>query len=721
MSSYYQAIQPASLEWKDGTPVSKIFGDVYFSSIERVSGGINEGIKESQHVFLEKNNLQQRWLQLDNTNACGFTIIETGFGTGLNFLCAAQLWKQTRAENSTQWLEFVSTEKHPLTQADLKKCLQQFPEFSDLAELLIKYYPPLTPGFHLIKLPSLKIKLLLLLGDIEDTLPQLIAKADAWFLDGFSPAKNQSMWSEDLFKQIGRLSKHGTSFSTFTSAGVVKKGMRSAGFEVIKSDGFGQKRDMLCGNLNTTVESSQAQQTEEKKNTEQLSPADKPWFITPNNSATKNKTATIIGGGLAGTTTAYSLAQRGWQVTIIERQAELAAEASGNPAGVLYTKINSERNPQTEFYTSSYLYALNFIQQIPRYAQPSQQLIWDNCGVLQLPKQTNKNKSNSENIFTSGLWPESVVQAVSQAQVEKLCGFSLKKNAYHNAMFFPQGGWVCPPLLCHTLVKLSDRIKVISRQEVDSIEYQGMKTDKVASDSKTDGKSGDKQNVWLVKDSKNQTICSSEIVILANSLGGNQFNQTDYLPLHSVRGQVSSIPDSEKSIALKTVLCHEGYALPSINNRHCIGATFQPRDKQPGVRMEDNLSNLEKLHNAAPDFYQSLSVDKLDEKNIQGRTAFRCQSPDYLPIVGPVPDKDFFMERYKGLNHNKTKTTYPRGQYYPGLYVNLAHGSRGLTSTPLAAEVIAAYVNNETQAPPKHILDALNPARFLIRGLKKGR
>lgn len=718
MSSYYQAIEPAKLEWKDGTPVSKIFGDVYFSSTQSVTEGIKEGIQECRHVFLEKNNLEQRWQQLAKINtASGFTIIETGFGTGLNFLCAAQLWQKTRPNNSSQWLEFVSTEKHPLTHSDLGKSLQQFPELNGPAELLIKQYPPLTPGFHLIKLPSLKIKLLLLFGDIKDTLPQLTAKADAWFLDGFSPAKNQSMWSTDLFKQISRLSKPGTSFSTFTAAGVVKKGMRWAGFEVIKSDGFGRKRDMLCGTLNTTVESKHGQQTVEKKNPDQLNAADTPWFITPDNSATKNRTATIIGGGLAGTTTAYSLAQRGWQVTILERHAELAEEASGNPAGVLYTKINGERNPQTEFYTSSYLYALSFIQQMPRHLPSSRQVVWDNCGVLQLSSQekinlakTTKAKSDSANRFPNELWPESVVQAVSHEQAEKLCGFGLNKSTLQNFLFFPNAGWVCPPLLCRTLVKLSDNINIISNQEVASIEYRPVESGLAQSASH-----------WLLKDSNKKTICSSDIVILANSLGGNQFNQTNYLPLHSVRGQVSSVPENENSMALKTVLCHEGYTLPAINRRHCIGATFQPRDKQPEVRMEDNLSNFEKLKHAVPDLYQSLGGDKLDKKNFQGRTAFRCQSPDYLPVVGPVPDKDFFMAMYKGLNQGQTKTIYPRGKYHSGLYVNLAHGSRGLTSTPLAAEVIASYANNETQALPKHILDALNPARFLIRGLKKGR
>ena len=235
MPSYFQKIENASLEWIDKTPKSSAFGDVYFS--------MDGGMEETKFVFLEKNKLKQRWQEIGKNAKAdfqkNFTIIETGFGTGLNFLCTAKLWQETTDKNSSFWLEFISTEKHPLSKTDLKKNLENFPLLNPLSDLLIKKYPSLTPGYHLIRFPELKIKLLLLLGDIKDTLPGLEAKADAWFLDGFSPSSNPEMWSDELFIQIQRLSHEGSTFSTFTAASQVKKGLASSGFEVIKTDGFG--------------------------------------------------------------------------------------------------------------------------------------------------------------------------------------------------------------------------------------------------------------------------------------------------------------------------------------------------------------------------------------------------------------------------------------------------------------------------------------------------
>ncbi len=696
-------LEPAEIAWQHGTPISIKFNDVYFS--------LAGGVAETQHVFIEKNHLLARWQQMQHTSDSVFTIIESGFGTGLNFLLTALHWQKNRPQNSQAWLEFISTEKYPLSTHDLKKCLDNFPELNPLSTQLLKQYPALTPGFHLLKFAKLKVKLLLLLGDINDTLPLLNAQADAWFLDGFSPAKNQSMWSNTLFENITRLSKEGCTFSTFSSAGVVKKGMQSAGFQVRKTDGFGHKRDMLCG-VFTSATLDNGNDSNETTGGKLARKSSQPWFITPPTACLRNKTATVVGGGLAGTTTAFCLAQRGWQVTLIERHDTLANEASGNPAGVLYTKINQALHPQSLFYNSSYLYAVRFMQQIPRHTATSQ-VIWDDCGVLQLH---NLGKDAQGQILPldlekNALWPDSVAQRVSADDIAALCGVNLNPGQDQEAVFFPQGGWVCPPLLCQTLVQLSDNITVLTGQEVQSIEREQAVQSDTTNALQAPG--------WLIKDKNQRAICRSSIVVLANSLAANHFEQTRFLALYAVRGQVTSLPLEDKTLALKTVLCHQGYALPLINNKLHIGATFDPRDKNPEASMADHLSNLEKLNQTAPDLYQKLGVDKLNSNSIQGRAAFRCQSPDYVPIVGPVPKADFFMTNYQGLRQGQKNIAYPQGDYHQGLFVNLAHGSRGLTTTPLAAEVIAAYANNETQVLPQTILDALNPARFLIRTLKK--
>ena len=197
------SISYANIIWKDNVPCSLDFDDIYFSK----SGGTDE----TKHVFINGNNLYSRFANIDDN----FTIIETGFGTGLNFLVTADLWLKTSPDSAR--LHFISTEKHPLSPDDLAKALTFFPEFETLTSELIEQYPPLCQGFHNLVFCDGKIKLTLLYGDINQTLPQLEATADAWFLDGFAPAKNEGMWTENLFNHIARLSKQDTTLATYSA------------------------------------------------------------------------------------------------------------------------------------------------------------------------------------------------------------------------------------------------------------------------------------------------------------------------------------------------------------------------------------------------------------------------------------------------------------------------------------------------------------------------
>ena len=293
----------AQLEWRNAQPYSSQYDDVYFST--------DDGLAETEYVFLQRNQLEQRWQKLGNSI---FTIAETGFGTGLNFLCAWQLW-QKHASKAAR-LHFVSTEKYPLTQADLKQALALWPEFKVLSEALLAQYQNISNGFHRLVFDEGRVTLTLLIGDANQTLPQLKAQVDAWFLDGFAPSKNPEMWQPALFEQMARLSHTQTTFATFTSAGEVKRGLQSANFEVYKAPGFGKKREMLFGRF--IGKRSKIETFSVKK-------------------------AIVIGGGLAGTASAEALARRGWQVTLIERNAKLAQEGSGNPLGVLYP-VNRRRH-----------------------------------------------------------------------------------------------------------------------------------------------------------------------------------------------------------------------------------------------------------------------------------------------------------------------------------------------------------------------------------------
>lgn len=222
------------LQWKDGQPWSARFDDRYFSA--------ESGIDETRHVFLQGNRLAERFASLGAGQV--FRIGETGFGTGLNFLCAWRLFEQMAPIGAT--LEFRSVEAFPLDTASLRAALALWPEQVSWAELLCTAWPDATPGSH--RLSFGRVRLLLDVADVAVALKHWPARSiDAWFLDGFAPAKNPAMWSDAVLAEAARASRPGASLATYTSAGWVRRGLQQAGFEVWRVPGFGTKRQMLVG------------------------------------------------------------------------------------------------------------------------------------------------------------------------------------------------------------------------------------------------------------------------------------------------------------------------------------------------------------------------------------------------------------------------------------------------------------------------------------------
>ncbi len=214
-----------------------MFDDIYFSA--------EDGRAETKHVFLDHNNLPQRFLETER-----FTICETGFGTGLNFLMA---WEAFQRSNATGTLHFISFEKYPLNKRDIDAALS--PYFSqDILNRFLVGYAQTCEGFYETHYDERRIKLTIYFGDMNEQIQDVEERVDAWFLDGFAPAKNPDMWSETLFEHMASLSGEGTTCSTFTAAGIVKRGLIQAGFDVEKVRGFGRKRDMLRGLYNRHCE-----------------------------------------------------------------------------------------------------------------------------------------------------------------------------------------------------------------------------------------------------------------------------------------------------------------------------------------------------------------------------------------------------------------------------------------------------------------------------------
>ena len=214
--------QKADLEWRDGAPVSVRFDDPYFS--------VNDGLDEARHVFLGGNGLPERFCE-------GFHIAELGFGSGLNLLAAWKAWEEA---GMTLPLRFTSFEAYPMDNDETAKALAVWPELSDYAERL------LAGG---IQMQTDTLELNVIIGDARSTLPKWHGEADAWFLDGFSPAKNPELWSPKIMQAVGAHTKQGGTFATYTAAGHVRRALTDAGFVVSRPAGHGNKRHMSAGVL----------------------------------------------------------------------------------------------------------------------------------------------------------------------------------------------------------------------------------------------------------------------------------------------------------------------------------------------------------------------------------------------------------------------------------------------------------------------------------------
>lgn len=675
-------ITNAQLQWdEEGQPVSSVFGDVYFSRAN--------GLEETRHVFLHHNQLPERWQQLKANEH--FTIAETGFGSGLNFLAAWQLWLNTAPENAQ--LHFVTVEKFPLHKTDLIRALALWPELQELSAQLIDAYPVfIGTGFHRLSFMRGRIKLTLIINDAALGFQQLVAtnhplfasecaKVDAWFLDGFAPSKNPQMWSDELFSTIKLLSHSQTTAATFSAAAIVKNGLKNAGFAVQKVAGFGRKREMVTAQF--TAEPTR-QNTADYIYRGSYSPYAVPWAIQGNKKNVAEKHVLVIGGGLAGCSSARALAERGWRVTLIERHAELAQEASGNPQGVLYAKLSHKTEMQAKFNLAALQFALH------HYA-----MLWPTIGkktgVLQLA-YCHAEQQLQQQLREKFSGADELVQFISAAQASEIAGVPIN----HSALYFPQAGWINPRDLCEQWVTHS-AIQVITHTAALNLDYR------------------DKR--WHINHSEGEA--SAPVVILANARDAQDFPIASHLPVKSIRGQTTYLPQTSISRNLKTVICSEGYISPANKGMHCTGATFNLNDDATEVRTADHQTNLHNLQQFTPHLaiaWQDLNLDE-----IKGRVAFRCTLPDYLPLVGSLPDEDIMVRDFAPLRKNSRAGIPLPGSYHSGLYINIGHGSRGLAYTPLCAEILAADINNEVLPVARDMANALNPARFLIRDLIKNK
>lgn len=389
------------------------------------------------------------------------------------------------------------------------------------------------------------------------------------------------------------------------------------------------------------------------------------------------KTAVIIGGGIAGCATAYALAQRGIKVTLIEQHAELGQEASGNPCAMLYPRL-SGGDALSTFNLAAFLHSISFYTSLNL---PTTE--FDLCGMLQLG--FNARELARIQKVAQFYAENSPCQYLNAELVSQLSGIELK----HDALYFKQAGWIKPKALL-TCLSTHKNISTITLNKVNNI----LKIN----------------NLFNVELDDNKTI-QADYAVIANANAARYFAQSAHIQTQAVRGQVSFLPATTISSTLKTIICSDGYLSPNVDGAHSLGATFSTENTSLDLTEADHQANLNTLKLLSAPLY-----DSLKSQPVTGRASLRCTTPDYFPLLGQLLDTQAFIA--KPPRPSSKPESLP---WLQGLYINTAHGSRGFTSAPLCAELLAQTVCGEPLSISAELTGLLNPNRFLLRkfGLKK--
>jgi tRNA 5-methylaminomethyl-2-thiouridine biosynthesis bifunctional protein len=339
------------------------------------------------------------------------------------------------------------------------------------------------------------------------------------------------------------------------------------------------------------------------------------------------------------------------------------------------------------FYASAWRFALDAFEE----ASGRSAFHRERCGLLQLARDT-ADAERLAAIAASGVLPGDLVSYVSAAEASAIAGCPVR-NA---ALYFPQGGWLAPRELC---AALSSQSELLLGVDVAAIRHAG--------------------GSWQIIDSAGGVRAEADAVVLANALGATVLPQAAWLPVEARRGQISLVPATEGSATLRSVLVFGGYITPAVRGAHTVGATFQvvgtnASNDPADVRAEDHADNLASLAAVLPGMFAGVAPASL-----HGRSGVRCTSPDHLPLVGALPDRDAYLRDFAALHHGHPWTRYPDADYQAGLFALVGLGSRGLVAAPLAAELLACHLTGEPWPLERDLVTALHPGRFLVRELKR--
>ncbi len=608
------------IDWKeDGTPVARAAGDVYFTA--------GDGLAETRAVFLAGCGLPEGWSGRES-----FTIAETGFGTGLNFLAAWDLWRQTRP-SPTAFLHFVSYEGFPLAREDAARALSAWPELADLSDRLIAVWPGPVRGVRHFIWPDDGVTLTLHLADIADSFPDSVYHADAWFLDGFSPAKNEAMWADDLFKRVSERSVPGAPAATFTVAGAVRRGLADAGFSVAKAPGHGRKRERLEARLATP-------------------PAPEPDVFGFSRPLPRANRVAILGAGIAGASAAHALKQLGAEPVIFDPADGPASGGSGNPMGLVMPRLDAGDTAQARLLVDAYLTARQTYRGRPGVTETD---------VRQVPKD-DAETARFEKLLADPPLP--------LEDLEALAGGGL----LHKRALIVEPAKLLPSLLA-------------------GVEHHyGARPDVDLAGRTVNGRAFD-------------------AIVLANGMAAGAL--LPWLGLEARMGQVD-FTDGPAD-APPFAMASGTYAL-ALGTRRLWGATFDKVAPETtpftsDAAREENLKGVEAL--------SPYWIRDTRGTDIASRASLRATTADRLPLIGAAPDHDAFLETFAGMR--KGRPADADAPLLDRVFVSSGFGARGFTWGPWAGSVLAARLCGAPAPASRSALEAVAPARLLLRALKRGR
>ncbi|HYD72706.1 MAG TPA: bifunctional tRNA (5-methylaminomethyl-2-thiouridine)(34)-methyltransferase MnmD/FAD-dependent 5-carboxymethylaminomethyl-2-thiouridine(34) oxidoreductase MnmC [Candidatus Binatia bacterium] len=585
-----------------------------------------------------------------------FAICELGFGSGLNVLAAWRAWKATRAPHAT--LHISSIEAFPLAKADAERALARFPEVAALAQALLARWPVRAYAPQRIWFEDDRFALTLFVGEAEQVLAGMRGAFDAWFLDGFAPSRNPAMWTPEVLRQVARLSAPSARAATFSVAGDVRRGLKAAGFGVEKKSGYGGKRERLEARLETPPPSLAKSGT----GSHNAGGGTGASNIYPYAAAHPKRVA-IIGAGIAGAACARALVRRGVETIVLEGARELGAGASGNPAGLVMPRL--DRGPLSELFLAAYLHAVAAYEALG---------VFDACGVEQ------------------------------RAEASKQTAFFLQLNdpplpddwlveLAHDVALHRRAGVVRP---CAAVEGMLRGAQVQFEAEVQSLDRSG--------------------EGWVLRADDGRAMLKADAVVLACGAALTRFAPASFLPITLSCGQI----EWGEGARLDRALVRGNYVAP-FEGGVLFGATFDhygppassPVSAAPAVNGA-RARNIAALSELAPDIAASIDPAKL-----HSRASLRATTPDRLPIAGLLPDAPAWFAQYEALAHGRKIETDQPPPAHRGVYVIGGLGARGLTFAPLLGERIASEICGEPAPLSQFSLDAIHPARFLHRALKR--